>query len=62
MMTGLLLKVLQALHRPDRRRDEAGGVSDETAMIGLMLGVAVAVSAIIYALATGAASNLDFGF
>jgi 2-C-methyl-D-erythritol 4-phosphate cytidylyltransferase len=45
-----------------RRRDERGGVSDETAMIGLMLVVAVSVAGIILTLARGAARNLDFGF
>lgn len=44
------------------RRGDGGGVSDETAMIGLMLVAAVGVGAIIYSLATGAARNLDFGF
>lgn len=44
------------------RRSETGGVSDETAMIGLMLGVAVAVAAIVLAAVTGAAGRLDFGF
>jgi hypothetical protein len=45
-----------------RKRDERGGVSDETAMIGLMLLVAVTVAGIILTLARGAALNLDFGF
>jgi hypothetical protein len=45
----------------DRRTDE-GGVSDEVAMIGLMLVAAVAVGGIIYGLITTAADNLDFGF
>ena len=45
----------------DRRTDE-GGVSDEVAMIGLMLVAAVAVGGIIYGLITAAAGNLDFGF
>jgi hypothetical protein len=44
------------------RRDDVGGVSDETAMIGLMLAVAVAVAGIIMLLARGAAGRLDFGF
>jgi hypothetical protein len=43
------------------RRDDEGGVSDEVAMIGLMLVAAVAVGAIIYGLITTAASNLSFG-
>jgi hypothetical protein len=41
---------------------DAGGVSDEVAMIGLMLVAAVAVGGIIYGLITAAAGNLDFGF
>lgn len=45
-----------------RRRDDVGGVSDETAMIGLMLLVAVAVAGIVMVLARGAAGRLDFGF
>jgi hypothetical protein len=45
----------------DRRGDE-GGVSDEVAMIGLMLLVAVAAGGIILALVTGAAGRLNFGF
>ena len=44
------------------RRTDEGGVSDEVAMIGLMLVAAVAVGGIIYGLITAAASNLDFGF
>jgi hypothetical protein len=44
------------------RRDDAGGLSDETAMIGLMLIAAVAVGGIILGLVTGAASRIDFGF
>jgi hypothetical protein len=42
------------------RRDDEGGVSDEVAMIGLMLVAAVAVGAIIYGLITTAASGLKF--
>jgi hypothetical protein len=45
-----------------KRRDDVGGVSDETAMIGLMLLVAVAVAGIVMVLARGAAGRLDFGF
>jgi len=45
----------------DRRGDE-GGVSDEVAMIGLMLVAAVAVGGIVYGLVTGAAGRLNFGF
>ena len=44
------------------RRTDEGGVSDEVAMIGLMLVAAVAVGGIIYGLITAAAGNLDFGF
>ncbi len=44
------------------RRDDTGGLSDETAMIGLMLIAAVAVGGIILGLVTGAANRLDFGF
>lgn len=44
------------------RRSDEGGVSDEVAMIGLMLVAAVAVGGIIYGLITAAAGNLDFGF
>jgi len=43
-------------------RTDTGGVSDEVAMIGLMLVAAVAVGGIIYGLITAAAGNLDFGF
>jgi hypothetical protein len=42
------------------RRDDRGGVSDEVAMIGLMLVAAVAVGGIIYGLITTAADNLKF--
>jgi hypothetical protein len=44
------------------RRSDTGGLSDETAMIGLMLIAAVAVGGIILGLVTGAASRIDFGF
>ena len=44
------------------RRTDDGGVSDEVAMIGLMLVAAVAVGGIIWGLVTGAAGRLDFGF
>lgn len=57
---GVWMRLLVAAWR-DRRSDE-GGISDETAMIGLMLGAAVAVGGIVYALVTGAASRLDIGF
>jgi hypothetical protein len=42
------------------RRTDEGGVSDEVAMIGLMLVAAVAVGGIIYGLITTAANNLSF--
>jgi hypothetical protein len=44
------------------RRSDTGGLSDETAMIGLMLIAAVAVGGIIFGLVTGAANRIDFGF
>jgi hypothetical protein len=44
------------------RRTDEGGVSDEVAMIGLMLVAAVTVGGIILALVTGAANRLNFGF
>ena len=44
------------------RRSDEGGVSDEVAMIGLMLVAAVAVGGIIYGLVTAAAGRLNFGF
>jgi hypothetical protein len=44
------------------RRDDRGGVSDEVAMIGLMLVAAVTVGGIILGLITGAAGRLNFGF
>jgi hypothetical protein len=57
---GLLINLLWDAWR--ERRDEEGGVSDEVAMIGLMLVAAVTVGAIILGLITGAAGRLDFGF
>lgn len=54
--------VLRVLHRGCSCGGDVGGVSDETAMIGLMLVVAVTVGGIILALTTGAAGKLDFGF
>jgi hypothetical protein len=54
------LELLAAAWRT--RRTDEGGVSDEVAMIGLMLVAAVAVGGIIYGLITAAAGNLDFGF
>jgi hypothetical protein len=44
------------------RRDEVGGVTDDTAMMGLLAVAAVTVGGIIFALVTGAASNIDLGF
>jgi hypothetical protein len=52
----LLLRVWSGRH------SDTGGLSDETAMIGLMLIAAVAVGGIILGLVTGAASRIDFGF
>jgi hypothetical protein len=60
-----VLRVLGAVCRRARLprvRDDQGGVSDETAMIGLMLMAAVAVGFIIYGMVTGAAGRLEFGF
>lgn len=45
-----------------RQRDETGGVSDDTAMIGIMLGAAVLVGTGIAALVTGAVDRLELGF
>ncbi|MFP3901541.1 MAG: hypothetical protein ACLFXM_11855 [Acidimicrobiia bacterium] len=45
-----------------RRRTEEGGLSDEVAMIGLMLAAAVIVGGLVLAALTGAVSRLDFGF
>lgn len=61
-MTYRILAALTRLHLPRSRHDDRGGVSDETAMIGLMLVAAVAVGAIVTGLITGAAGRLDFGF
>jgi hypothetical protein len=44
------------------RRDEHGGVTDDTAMMGLMAVAAVAVGGLVYALVTGAVGNIDLGF
>jgi hypothetical protein len=41
------------------RRGEEGGVTDETAMIAVLLVVAVAVGGIVYGLVTGAANSLS---
>ena len=43
------------------RRDDAGGISDETAMIGLMLGAAVTVGSAIYWLVVHYAQGLSIG-
>jgi hypothetical protein len=48
--------------RSRQRRDDTGGLTDETAMIGLMLLAAVAVAGIITGLVTGAAGRINFGF
>jgi hypothetical protein len=40
------------------RRDETGGVTDEVAMIGVLLAVAVAVGGIVYGIVTGWANGL----
>ena len=45
-----------------RGRDERGGVTDDTAMMGLMAFAAVAVGGLIYALVTGALGRIDLGF
>ncbi|HEY8527843.1 MAG TPA: hypothetical protein VIL48_22965 [Acidimicrobiales bacterium] len=44
------------------RRDEVGGITDDTAMMGLLAVAAVAVGGIIFALVTNAASSIDLGF
>lgn len=44
------------------RRDELGGITDDTAMMGLLAVAAVAVGGIIFALVTNAASSIDLGF
>jgi hypothetical protein len=44
------------------RRGEEGGVTDDTAMMGLMAVAAVAVGGLIYALVTGAVGRIDLGF
>jgi hypothetical protein len=44
------------------RRDETGGITDDTAMMGLLAVAAVAVGGIIYALVEGAANRIDLGF
>lgn len=44
------------------RRDETGGVTDDTAMMGLLAVAAVAVGGIIFALVTNAANSIDLGF
>jgi hypothetical protein len=41
------------------RRDERGGVTDETAMMGVLLVVAVTVGGIVYGIITGWASDLN---
>jgi hypothetical protein len=44
------------------RRDEVGGITDDTAMMGLLAVAAVAVGGIIFALVTNAANGIDLGF
>ena len=45
-----------------QRRDEEGGVTDDTAMMGLMAFAAVGVGGLIYALVTGAVGRINLGF
>ena len=45
-----------------RERTDYGGLSDEVAMIGLMLVAAVVVGGLILLALTGAVGRLDFGF
>ncbi|HEX8804026.1 MAG TPA: hypothetical protein VF743_07525 [Acidimicrobiales bacterium] len=45
-----------------RARTDAGGVTDDTAMMGLMALAAVAVGGLVYALVTGAVGRIDLGF
>ena len=42
------------------RRSETGGVSDDVAMIAMMLGVAVVAGGIIVGLVRGAANEISF--
>jgi|GEM_PF-5537252 hypothetical protein len=42
------------------RRTDDGGLTDEVAMIAILVGIAVAVGGILLALLTGAASSLSF--
>jgi hypothetical protein len=44
------------------RRGEDGGVTDDTAMMGLMAFAAVGVGGLIYALVTGAVGRINLGF
>jgi hypothetical protein len=44
------------------RRDEAGGVTDDVVMMGLMAVAAVTVGGLILALLTGAIGRIDLGF
>jgi hypothetical protein len=44
------------------RRDEVGGITDDTAMMGLLAVAAVAVGGIIFALVTNAANGINLGF
>jgi hypothetical protein len=61
-MHEILSACAQALSRAWRERSDDGGLSDEVAMIGLMLVAAVIVGGLILAALTGAVSRLDFGF
>lgn len=56
----LLCQTLAAAWRD--RRDETGGITDDTAMMGLLAVAAVAVGGIVFALVTNAASSIDLGF
>lgn len=42
------------------RRTDDGGLTDEVAMVAILVGIAVAVGGILLALLTGAASSLSF--
>jgi hypothetical protein len=44
------------------RRDEAGGVTDDVVMMGVMAAAAVAVGGLVLALLTGAIGRIDLGF
>jgi hypothetical protein len=44
------------------RRDEAGGVTDDVVMMGVMAAAAVAVGGLVLALLTGAIGRINLGF